>query len=67
VLLTVSDMSKVEAEMEVDEASIPQVKLGQQAQVRIDAYPNQVFDAVVTEVGGSPSSRPTPTRRSNSR
>jgi len=54
VLLTVSDMSKVEAEMEVDEASIPQVKLGQQAQVRIDAYPNQVFDAVVTEVGGSP-------------
>jgi HlyD family secretion protein len=54
VLLTVSDMSKVEAEMEVDEASIPQVKLGQEAQVRIDAYPNQVFDAVVTEVGGSP-------------
>ena len=54
VLLTVSDMSKVEAEMEVDEASIPQVKLGQQAQVRIDAYPNQAFEAVVTEVGGSP-------------
>lgn len=54
VLLTISDMSKVEAEMEVDEASIPNVKLGQNAQVRIDAYPNQVFDAVVTEVGGSP-------------
>jgi HlyD family secretion protein len=54
VLLTISDMSKVEAEMEVDEASIPNVKLGQSAQVRIDAYPNQVFDALVTEVGGSP-------------
>jgi HlyD family secretion protein len=54
VLLTVSDMSKVEAEMEVDEASIPTVKLGQEAQVRIDAYPNEVFDGVVTEVGGSP-------------
>lgn len=54
VLLTISDMSKVEAEMEVDEASIPNVKLGQDAQVRIDAYPNQAFDAVVTEVGGSP-------------
>ena len=54
VLLTISDMSKVEAELEVDEASIPNVKLDQKAQVRIDAYPNQVFDAVVTEVGGSP-------------
>jgi HlyD family secretion protein len=54
VLLTVSDMSKVEAEMEVDEASIPSVRLEQTAQVRIDAYPNQVFDGVVTEVGGSP-------------
>ena len=54
VLLTISDMSKVEAEMEVDEASIPSVKLGQEAQVRIDAYPNQVFQGQVTEVGGSP-------------
>jgi len=54
VLLTISDMSKVEAELEVDEASIPNVKLGQSAKVRIDAYPNQSFDAVVTEVGGSP-------------
>ncbi len=54
VLLTISDMSKVEAEMEVDEASIPSVKLAQEAQVRIDAYPNQVFQGQVTEVGGSP-------------
>lgn len=54
VLLTISDMSKVEAEMEVDEASIPTVKLGQKATVRIDAYPNRTFDGEVTEVGGSP-------------
>jgi HlyD family secretion protein len=54
VLLTISDMSLVEAEMEVDEASIPMVQLGQAAQARIDAYPNQVFDGKVTEVGGSP-------------
>ncbi len=54
VLLTISDMSKVEAELEVDEASIPDVRLGQRALVRIDAYPNRVFEAVVTEVGGSP-------------
>ncbi|MDR2560610.1 MAG: efflux RND transporter periplasmic adaptor subunit [Holophagales bacterium] len=54
VLLTISDMSKVETEMEVDEASIPNVKNGLEAQVRIDAYPNQTFKGVVTEVGGSP-------------
>ena len=54
ILVTISDMSKVEAEMEVDEASIPSVKVGQDAQVRIDAYPNQIFQGLVTEVGGSP-------------
>ncbi len=59
VLLTISDMSVVEAEMEVDETSIPSVKLGQRARVRIDAYPNRTFDGVVTEVGSSPIDRST--------
>lgn len=54
VLLTISDMSVVEAELEVDETSIPSVKLGQEARVRLDAYPNRTFRAVVTEVGSSP-------------
>jgi len=54
VLLTISDMSAVEAEMEVDETSIPNVAVGQEARVRVDAYPNQTFDGVVSEVGTSP-------------
>ena len=54
VLLTISDMSVVEPEMEVDETSIPQVTVGQGALLRVDAYPNQTFDGVVTEVGSSP-------------
>ena len=54
VLLTISDMSVVETELEVDETSIPTVKLGQEARVRIDAYPNQTFKGVVTEVGRQP-------------
>ena len=54
VLLTISDMSVVETELEVDEASIPQVKLGQEVKLRIDAYPNRTFNGVVTEVGSSP-------------
>lgn len=54
VLLTISDMSVVEAEMEIDETSIPSVALGQDARVHIDAYPNKTFDGLVTEVGNSP-------------
>jgi HlyD family secretion protein len=54
VLLTISDMSVVETEMEVDETSIPSVALGQEALIRIDAYPNRTFAGVVTEVGSSP-------------
>jgi len=54
VLLTISDMSVVEPEMEVDETSIPSVTVGQEAVIRIDAYPNQTFKGTVTEVGSSP-------------
>ena len=54
VLLTISDMSVVEAEVEVDETSIPSVKVGQEALVRIDAYASRTFTGVVTEVGNSP-------------
>ncbi|HET7437332.1 MAG TPA: efflux RND transporter periplasmic adaptor subunit [Thermoanaerobaculia bacterium] len=53
-LLTVADMSVVEAVMEVDETDIPNVKVGQHASVTIDAYPNKTFGGVVTEVGSSP-------------
>jgi len=54
VLLTISDMSVVEAEMEIDETSIPSVTVGQEARVHVDAYPNKTFDGIVTEVGNSP-------------
>ncbi|HET7293413.1 MAG TPA: efflux RND transporter periplasmic adaptor subunit [Vicinamibacteria bacterium] len=54
VLLQISDMSIVETEMEVDETSVPSVKLGQEALVRVDAYPNRTFHGAVTEVGSSP-------------
>jgi HlyD family secretion protein len=54
VLLTISDMSVVETELEVDETSVPAVRVGQEARIRIDAYPNRTFQGLVTEVGGSP-------------
>jgi HlyD family secretion protein len=53
-LMTISDMSVVEAVMEVDETDIPHVKVGQTAEVRVDAYTDQKFEGVVTEVASSP-------------
>ena len=53
-LLTISDMSEVEAVMMVDETSVPQVKVGQIANLTVDAYPGQKFKGMVTEVGSSP-------------
>ncbi len=54
VLLQISDMSAVEAEIEVDETSIPNVALGQEVRIRLDAYPNKTFRGTVTEVASSP-------------
>ncbi len=56
-LLTIADMSEVEAVMEVDETDVPNVKIGQRATVTIDAYPNKTYNGVVTEVGSSPIQR----------
>jgi HlyD family secretion protein len=53
-LLTIADMSQLEAEVEVDETDIPTVSLGQQARVTIDAVPNRTFRGHVTEIGNSP-------------
>ena len=50
-LLTLSDMAVVNAEVMVDETDIPNVKVGQSADVTIDAYPGQVFKGHVADVG----------------
>jgi len=54
VLATIADLSVIEAEVEVDETDIPSVKLGQTAEVTIDALPDRRFIGVVTEIGNSP-------------
>lgn len=54
VLLTVADLSVIEAEVEVDETDIPSVQIGQPATVMIDAMSGRTFTAHVTEIGNSP-------------
>ena len=56
VLATIADLSVIEAEVEVDETDIPSVKLGQTAEVTIDALPDRRFAGLVTEIGNSPIS-----------
>jgi HlyD family secretion protein len=54
VLLTIADLSIIQAEIEVDETDIPYTKIGQIAKVTIDAMPGKTFTGKVTEVGNSP-------------
>jgi HlyD family secretion protein len=50
-LMTISDMSVVTSEVMVDETDIASVKLGEKAEVTIDALPGKFFQGPVTEVG----------------
>ncbi len=50
-LMTISDMSVVTSEVMVDETDIVSVKLGENAEVTIDAIPGKFFKGKVTEVG----------------
>jgi HlyD family secretion protein len=50
-LMTIADMSVITAEVKVDETDIVNVKLGQPAQVTIDAIPKKSFPGMVTEIG----------------
>jgi HlyD family secretion protein len=50
-LMTLSDMSVVTAEVKVDETDIVNVRMGQDADVTIDAVPGKIFHGKVTEIG----------------
>jgi HlyD family secretion protein len=53
VLMTVADMSVIQAELEVDETDIVDVKMAQPAKVVIDALPDEEFNGSVTKIGSS--------------
>jgi len=53
VLMIIADLSVMEVEVEVDETDVVGVQLGQIADVRVDAFPSQVFKGKVTEIGSS--------------
>jgi len=52
-LMTIADMSIITAEVQVDETDIVNVRMGQTAQVTVDAIPKKSFQAIVTEIGNN--------------
>jgi len=53
LLYQISDLAVITAEVKVDETDIINVRLGQPAEVTIDAIPNKTFKGKVTEIGQS--------------
>jgi HlyD family secretion protein len=53
LLLTVSDLSVMEAVIRVDETDVPNIALGDSASLTIDAFPRQRFNGRVTKISHS--------------
>lgn len=53
VILTVSDLSTIEAAVEVDESAVGRVRVGQKASVKVDAFPDTELAGEVTEIADS--------------
>jgi HlyD family secretion protein len=52
-LLTISDMSVLETRVKVDETDVARIKLGDSAQVQLDAFPDTTFIGKVTKISNS--------------
>ena len=55
---TISDLSEILAEVDVDENEIVNVRVGQEAVLKVDAMPDREFSGKAVEVGSSGYNRP---------
>jgi len=53
VIMTISDLSNMEVEAEIDETDIVDVTVGQSAEVDVEALADTLLPGIVTEVGNS--------------
>jgi len=53
VILVVADLSAMEAQVNVDENDIVNIAVGQEAEIEVDALPDQVLKGVVSEIANS--------------
>ena len=54
ILMTISDLGSMDADLAVDETDLPRLKVGQSASLTIEAFVDRTFPGVVREVGSSP-------------
>ncbi len=53
VIMTVADMSQMEVESQVDESDVKDIKVGQPAEIEVDAIIGKTFKGEVSEVGNA--------------
>src|ERR1700744_3636665 len=52
-IMTVSDLSKMDVNVDVKENDINRITLGDSSSIDVDAFPDKKFDGVVSEIGSS--------------
>jgi len=52
-VMRVADLSRMQAVIDVNENDVPNVKIGDQANVKIDAYANRKFKGIVAQIGNT--------------
>ncbi len=57
VLLSIADLSRMEVEAEIDETDIVDVRLGQKAHIKVDAFPDTTYSGTVTEIANTAETR----------
>lgn len=53
-LMTIADLSVIQAELKVDETDVVNLAFGNSAEIKVDALPDVLFSGEVTEIGNSP-------------
>lgn len=53
LLMTIADLSSMETEVEVDETDVVDIRLGQEASIELDAFPDESFAGKVIRIANS--------------
>lgn len=52
-MMAISDLSRMEVEVDVDETDVVAVRVGQTAEVEVDAIPDTLFSGLITEIANA--------------
>ena len=61
-IMTISDLSKMECQVEVGETDVTYIAIGDTARIQIDAFPDQVFSGYVYEIANTAKAKNTGTQ-----